>query len=168
MVFVGSADELFAKLPNLNTLYFSFDCKIDDQVANLGLYQDQFIRAIKRLCDKYSVSDNVIIEANKPFLSKAKEMGLSNKLFLIGGLNESNIDTAIAHSFYGISSQMDEITIETSKIAHSKGLHIMAYTPYNYYLNMAAVRKKIDLLETDDPASILKQFERFNYDYVIP
>jgi glycerophosphoryl diester phosphodiesterase len=168
MVFVGSADELFSKLSNLNTLYFSFDCKLDNEVVNMDLYEGQFIRAIKRLCDKYNMSENVFIEASKPLLTKAKQMGLSNKFFLIGALNKSNIDTATAYSFYGISSQMDEITIENSDIAHAKGLHIMAYTPYNYYLNKSAIRKKIDLLETDDPGSILKQFNRFNYDYVIP
>ena len=53
-------------------------------------------------------------------------------------------------------------------IAHKKGLRIMAYTPYNYSRNKNAIKRGIDLLETDDPASILKEFNRFNYDYIIP
>ena len=45
---INSADELFSKLPDLNHLYFSFDCELDDNVANYNQYQDQFLRAIKQ------------------------------------------------------------------------------------------------------------------------
>ena len=167
-VFVCSADELFSKLPGLNNLYFSFDCKLDDDVPDIDLYRSQFIRAIKRLCDKYNMSEIVFLESLGPFLVKAKQMGLSNKLFLEGALSSSNIEFAINNSLFGISSQMDEIQIENSDIAHKKGLRIMAYTPYNYSRNKNAIKRGIDLLETDDPASILKEFNRFNYDYIIP
>ena len=44
----------------------------------------------------------------------------------------------------------------------------MAYSPYNYYFNKDAIRKNIDILQTDDPISILKLFQRFNYEYIIP
>lgn len=43
MIFVNSADELFAKLPSLNKVYFSFDCKIDSQVQNFDEYQGQYL-----------------------------------------------------------------------------------------------------------------------------
>ena len=168
MVFVCSAEEVFSKLPNITNYYFSFDCKLDQEVADFDLYQGQYLRAIKRLCDKYKMNDNVFLEGFEPFLLKAKELGLSNKLFLAGALSESNIEKASKDSLHGISSQMDDIELANSDLAHAKGLYIMAYTPYQYYLNIYAMRKNIDILQTDDPISILKQFDRYNYDYVIP
>jgi glycerophosphoryl diester phosphodiesterase len=166
-VFVVSADELFGKLPDVQNLYFSFDSKMDYEVVNFDLYQSQFLRAIKRLCDKYHMSENVFLEGNESFLLKARSLGLTNKLFLDRVLNETSIETAINNSFFGICSQVGDIQVDTD-IAHAKGLYIMAYSPYDYAQNKDAIRKKIDILQTDDPVSILKLFNRFNYEYNIP
>ncbi|NVO03929.1 MAG: hypothetical protein HXX09_14625 [Bacteroidetes bacterium] len=169
MVFVCSIDEVFSKLPNIENYYFSFDCKIDDQVSDHQLYISQFIRAIKRLCDKFNMSDNVFIEGNTYFLNIVKSMGLTNKLFLSGTVDESTIEIADSNSYFGIVTQIVDNSVETkTDLAHSKGLYIMGYSPYNYYQNTSAIRKKVDILQTDDPISILKLFHRFNYEYVIP
>jgi len=168
MVFLSSAEEVFSKLPNITSYYFSFDCKLDTEVPNFDLYQGQFLRAIQRLCEKYNMSQNVLLEGGEYFLLNAQALGLSNKMFLSGALNEKNIEIASNNSFFGICSQMDDIEEIGAASAHAKNLRIMAYTPSNYYLNKYAIRKKIDILQTDDPISILKQFERFNYNYVIP
>ena len=166
-IYVYSVDEIFSKLTNVNDLYFSFDSKLDDEVADQELYKGQFLRAIKRICDKYNMSKNVFIEGSKSYLLKAKSLGLTNKLFLTGIINQENIDTASYYSFFGICTEMSNVEIDTD-VAHEKGLRIMAYTPNNYYSNLIAISKKIDILQTDDPISILKRFNRFNYEYIIP
>ncbi len=166
-IYIYSVEELFDKLPALNNLYFSFDIKLDDEVSNFDLYQDQFARAIKRVCDKYNMGNNILLESTQQFLIKAKNMGLTTKLFLGGALSQAHIDSAVKYSFFGIVSQLDDFEVDAD-IAHAKGLYVMGYTPYQYYLNMDAIRKKVDILQTDDPMSILKRFDRFNYDYVIP
>lgn len=166
-VFICSAEELFSKLPNLNQLYFAFDCKLDYNVPNYELYQNQFLRAIKRLCDKYNMSDNVLVEGHEDFLIKAQKMGMTNKLFFSGAYNSTNLGITVKNSFSGLVTQTDDFEMDSDS-AHSKGLYLMAYAPYNYYLNLAAVKKDIDILQTDEPISILKEFKRFNYDYVIP
>lgn len=166
-IFIYSVDEVFSRLPNLNNLYFSFDSKLDDEVTDKELYENQFLRAIKRICDKYHMSKNIFLEGNKFYLSKARSMGLTNKLFLTGIISQATIDTAKSYSFFGICTEMSNVEISTD-IAHEKGLYVMAYSPNNYYSNLIALSKNIDILQTDDPISILKRFDRFNYEYIIP
>lgn len=166
-IFVYSADDIFSRLPNLSDLYFSFDSKLDEDVTDQETYQSQLLRAIKRLCEKYNMTDHIFLEGKEPYLQKAKSLGLTNKLFLTGVVNEENIETAVNNSFFGICTEMGGVEIDAN-IAHEKGLYIMAYTPNNYYSNLIAINKKIDILQTDDPISILKLFNRFNYEYNIP
>lgn len=166
-IFVYSADEIFSRLPNLNELYFSFDSKLDEEITDQETYQNQLLRAIKRLCEKYNMTSHIFLEGKEPYLQKAKNLGLTNKLFLTGVVNEANIETAVNNSFFGICTEMGGVEVDAD-IAHEKGLYIMAYTPNNYYSNLIAINKKIDILQTDDPISILKLFDRFNYEYLIP
>lgn len=166
-IFISSVDDVFNNIHNLANLYFSFDSKIDYLVADPEEYQNQLLRAIKRICDKYNVSDNVFIEGNAQYLRKARQLGFTNKLFLSGVVSQANIDTCINNSFFGICTQMENFEIDADS-AHKKGLYIMSYTPNNYYSNVIAIKKKIDILQTDDPISILKLFDRYNYEYIIP
>jgi len=166
-IFVYSVDDIFSRLSNLNNLYFSFDSKLDEKIVDQELYQNQLLRAIKRICEKYNMSDNVFIEGKAPYLRRAQNVGLSNKLFLTGVINQTNIDTALNNHFFGICTEMSNFEIDAD-FAHEKGLYIMAYTPNNYYSNLIAINKKIDILQTDDPISILKLFNRFNNEYIIP
>ncbi|MFH2142599.1 MAG: glycerophosphodiester phosphodiesterase family protein [Bacteroidota bacterium] len=166
-IFVNSVEELFSKLPDVSNLYFSFDCKIDYESIDYIVYQQQMLRAIKRLCEKYNMNDHIFIEGRESFLNMARDMGLSNKLFLSGALNESNIETAVNNQFFGICNQIDDFE-DDADVAHATGLYVMTYSPVNYYLNMYAINKKIDILQTDDLISILREFNRYNYDYIIP
>jgi len=166
-IFVYSVDDIFSRLSNLNNLYFSFDSKLNEKIVDQELYQNQLLRAIKRICEKYNMSDNVFIEGKAPYLRRAQNVGLSNKLFLTGVINQANIDTALNNHFFGICTEMSNFEIDAD-FAHEKGLYIMAYTPNNYYSNLIAINKKIDILQTDDPISILKLFNRFNNEYIIP
>jgi len=167
MIFVCSLDELFAKISNISSYYFSFDCKLDQNVADFNVYLGQYIRAIKRLCDKYAMTEHVFLEGDQYFLNNVKSMGLNNKVFLAGALSQEHIDTASKYNYFGISCQMDDLIVEAD-VAHAKGLYVMGYAPYNYFQNMNAISKKVDIIQTDDPISILKKFKRYNYEYVIP
>jgi len=167
-VFINSVDELFSKISNINKYYFSFDCgKVDTEVSDLDLYESQYLRAIKRICDKYNMSDNIFIEGTQELLVKAKALGLTNKLFIYTLFDEQGIATAYNNSFFGISTGLDEIKINTDE-AHKKGLYVMCWSPNNYLQNLDALNKKVDIIQTDDPISILKYLERFNYEYIIP
>ena len=66
------------------------------------LYQNQLLRAIKGLCEKYNMTNNVFLEGKEPYLIRAKNSGLTNKLFLTGVVNQENIDIAFDNSFFGI------------------------------------------------------------------
>lgn len=166
MIFMNSVDELFSKLPNITSYYFSFDCKIDNEVVDVDLYREQYLRAIKRVCEKYHLENNVVIEGDETLLKKAQELGLKNKLFYFSAMSENDIDIAIQNHFYGISVSLDKL--DNIEKAHNKGLRVMSWSPNNYSQNKSIVEKKVDIVQTDDPISMLKLLERFNYDYVIP
>jgi glycerophosphoryl diester phosphodiesterase len=167
MIFINSVDELFCKIPNLNDLYFSFDCKIDENVTDYDLYRKQFLRAIKRLCDKYNMSEHVFIEGDESFLNMAKSLGMSNKLFFFSYLDNNAIDIANNNNFFGISTSLEWLKVN-AELAHDKGLYLMVWAPKNDAENKEALSKKADIIQTDDPMSILKLLKRFNYEYRIP
>lgn len=166
-IFVNSVDTLFSQLPDLDQYYFSFDCKIDTSAADDDLYMEQFLRAIRRICEKYNMSDNVFLEGSETFLTKAQNLGLTNKLFLLSHVNESGIETASNSHFFGISTSIDWFDVDADK-THEKGLYIMAWSPDSDWQNKDALNKKADIIQTDDPMTILKLLNRFNYEYVIP
>lgn len=166
-IFINSVDSDFKKISNLTNYYFSFDCKIDDEVVDMDLYEAQFIRAIDRVCKKYNMSKNVFMEGPIGFLKKAKAMGIENKLFLIGELSEANIDSASTNGFFGLSSDQRYL-LESTEVAHNKGLRVMVYTPKTFYENKKVLEAKPDIIQTDDPISILKYLNRYDYEYIIP
>lgn len=167
-LYVNSVDELFSKIPNLNNLYFSFDCsKVDNDVSDKELYKDQYLRAIKRLCDKYNMSNNIFLEGDLNLLIKAQNLGLTNKLFLFSELNESTINDACNNHFFGISASVDWLYNNVTH-AHQKGLYVMVWSPNNYSQNKIALDSKVDIIQTDDPISILKILNRYNYEYTLP
>lgn len=162
-----SASQLFARLPDLNRYYFSFDCKPDYTIPDYESYQQRFVRAVKRLCEEYNMTQNVMIEAVEPFLLEAKAQGLGNKLLLAADLNETNLNTAQSNGFYGIVSDYRTMTA-TVEQAHEKGLFVALFAPGSFEQNKKVAAMKPDLIQTDDPVSILKYFSRFNYEYLSP
>lgn len=167
MIFVNSVDSIFSKLPGLSQLYFSFDCKVDTMLSKDTVYQDQYLRAIKRLCDKFNMTDNVFLEGEFTLLLRAKKIGLTNRLFLFGYLNAGTINAAVNNGFFGISTTNEwmELTMEE---VHEKGLYVMLWSPDNDTENKEALKMGADIIQTDDPMTILKLLDRFNYNYVIP
>lgn len=166
MIFINSVDDLFRNIPHLTNYYFSFDCKIDQSVVDIESYKATYLRAIKRICDKFEMSNNVFIEGDDDLLNKAQQLGLTNKLCMNTGLTQETINTAYNHHFFGISTSIDLLDLVDN--AHQKGLYIMAWSPGNYSENKMTLAKKADIIQSDDPISILKLLERFNYEYVIP
>ncbi len=113
------------------------------------------------------MSDNVFIEGDVDLLLKAQQLGLTNKLFLYGLLRPGEINAACNYHFYGISTSVNWLNNNVS-LAHQKGLYVMAWSPDNLYQNIRALDNQIDIIQTDDPVSILKLLNRYNYEYVIP
>lgn len=167
-IFINSVDDLFSKLSDLKNIYFSFDCsKVDDEASDVDLYYDQYLRAIKRLCEKFNMTDNIFIEGSEKLLKRAQVLGLTNKMFLFSYLDEYSINIAESNNFFGISTSVDWLNVDVN-MAHAKGLYVMVWSPNNDAQNKAALSKKVDIIQTDDPLTILKLLERFNYEYVIP
>ncbi len=167
-MFVTSVDDLFSQLPNLNNWYFSFDCtKEDNEVADLDAYRGQYLRAIKRSCEKYNMSNNIFIEGSEALLLRAQEMGMTNKLFNFDVLTESAIETTKNNHFFGISTSIDWLN-NNVQLAHQNGLYVMVWSPNDDAQNQEALNQKADIIQTDDPIDLLRLLNRYNYDYIIP
>ncbi len=160
---IYSVDEVFSSLPNLNDLYFSFDCKLNPELAYNEVYRRQFLGAIKRICEKYNMSGNVFVESDLAFLLTAKDMGLTTKGIVVG----SSVDEASDNNIFGIGTTVDTPPEEID-YAHSKGLYVMMWGAKSDAGNKKAIGLNPDFLQTDKPIPILMLFERFDFDYDIP
>ncbi len=167
-IYVNSVDDLFSKLPDLNNWYFSFDCgNVDNDVADTNAYRLEYLRAIKRLCEKYNMSDRVFLEGGKDVLLKAQQLGMTNKLFYYEGLTSSTIDYAASSHFFGFTTSFPWL-FDNVELAHQRGLYVMLWSPNNDAQNKEALKQKVDIIQTDDPIDLLRLLNRYNYDYVIP
>lgn len=160
-------EALFESLNNVQDLYFSFDCKLNANVSNFNSYQLQFIRAIKRLGNKFNNSNHCFIEGPKEFLNLAIINGLKNPLFLISNNDDHPSDTSKINQFFGVSIP-DESSDADLNYAYTLGIRTMVWAPLNYTQNKDVLSKKPDIIQTDDPISLLKLCNRFNYESVRP
>ena len=160
---IYSVDEVFSKLPDLNDLYFSFDCKLVPELAYNEKYRRQFLGAIKGICEKYKMSGNIFIEGDLAFLLTAQNMDMSNKGFVIG----SSIDDASDNNIFGIGTSVNTPATEI-QYAHSKGLYVMMWGIKSDVGNKKAISLNPDIIQTDKPIPILMLFDRFDFDYKIP
>jgi len=160
---VYTVDEVFGRLPDVNELYFSFDCKLEPDLYYDVEYRRQYLRSIKRICDKYNISNNVFIEGDLNFLLLGRELGMENKGIVIG----SSVDEAVTNGIFGIGTTIDTDPSEI-KYAHSKGLYVMMWGAKTDTGNKKAIRLNPDILQTAKPIPILMLFDRFNFDYPIP
>ncbi|NTW34417.1 MAG: hypothetical protein HGB12_17655 [Bacteroidetes bacterium] len=92
---------------------------------------------------------------------------MKNKVFLFCTLTQPNIDIAYDDHFFGISTSIDWLETDVSS-AHDKGLYVMVWSPNNETQNKQTLDKKVDIIQTDSPISILKLLNRYNYEYIIP
>lgn len=168
-VYIITVDNLFSRTHNLNNLYFSFDCKLADNVDDKDVYMATFLCAIKDICDKYSMSDNIYIEGNEDFLTKAQDLGLTNKLFVTGtGNMDASIKIAQKIGAFGIGTDNLISSAEDVKNAHDAGFWVMMWGAKTRKQNIEIIEKCADIVQTDKPMHMLKVFSRFNYDYQIP
>jgi glycerophosphoryl diester phosphodiesterase len=166
LVNICSVEQLFGRLPDLKDLYFAFDVKLESGLPDQQEYEWRLMRAIKRICDQYQMQEHVMIEGPAGFLQKAKILGLKSKLFLFSGSQPNPIDTA-RNRFTGVLYERD-VSKEEIDRAHREGLMVTLYAPANYKENKEALDKGADIVETDDPATMLKLLQRYNFENVTP
>jgi len=163
-----SVEELFTEIGNVEDYYFSFDCKLSPNVHGTPEHNSTFLRAIERINQRYNMSDNIFIEGDEEFLLLARQIGLKNKGCLVRAITKSRaIDIAEEHGFFsvGFSFVVDEELVDRS---HDLGIRVMVWSPNNSYENKRAVNRNVDIIQTDAPIPILKQLNRFNYEYDMP
>lgn len=168
-VYVITIDNLFSRTKDLKNLQFSFDCKMSYITENREEYMETFLRAVQNICDKYSMTNNIYLEGNEEFLTKAKEMGIKNKLF-VTGFSDINvgIDIATRIGAFGLGVNNLSTTAEDVDNAHDAGLWVMMWGAKTRQENIKVIEKNADIVQTDKPIHMLKVFRRFNSDYRIP
>lgn len=165
---ICTVDSLFNLISNIETYYFSFDCKLSKNVTGFDDYQATFLRSIKRICQKYNMENNIIIEGGLDFLLSARKHGFQNKVCITGQRTvEESIDLAVNNDFFCIGASIN-ITEEQVTLAHKNGIRVMIWSLKNSFGNFDAINKNVDIIQTDAPIHVLKQLNRYNYEYRIP
>ncbi|MBK6821103.1 MAG: hypothetical protein IPG85_16505 [Bacteroidetes bacterium] len=113
------------------------------------------------------MSEHVMIEGDINLLLQAQSLGLTNKLFLSADLSLQSIEDAYNNHFAGISASINSLGAQVP-LAHQKGLLVMAWSPNNYSQNKETLSRQVDIIQSDDPMSLLKLLNRYNYEYIIP
>ncbi|MFH2095483.1 MAG: hypothetical protein ABIJ16_07255, partial [Bacteroidota bacterium] len=109
------------------------------------------------------------IEGSKDFILKGKELGLQNKFFVTGtGDMTTSIEIAKQVGAYGIGTSNEVSTAEDVQMAHDAGFLVMMWGEKSRKQNLEAIRKNVDIVQTDKPMHFLKLFGRYNYEYRIP
>ncbi len=160
-------EDIFSSINNLQDYYFSFDCKVSHSMSDPNSYKTKFMRAVKRISQKFNLEEHILLEGPLDFLVIGKLLGMKNPLFLLSYDKNTPSDTAYYYNFFGLSLPME--TEDGNLIyANSLNLRTMLWSPRNYYENKELLRKKPDIIQTDDPISLLKLTNRFNYENVRP
>ncbi len=162
---LNSLDEIFSSIDNIQNYYFSLDIKFNK--ATDSNYEKAFLRAIKNICAKYNIEKSVLLESNKNTLNMAREMGLKNPLFLFSNGDDLPYLIAQQNNFFGISTNKS-YSLSDLKTTNNLGLRTMLWSPANFNENKELLAKKPDIIQTDDPISLLKILNRFNYENVTP
>ena len=97
----------------------------------------------------------------------AREMGLKNPLFLFSNGDDLPYLIAQQNNFFGISTNKS-YSLSDLKTTNNLGLRTMLWSPSNFNENKELLAKKPDIIQTDDPISLLKILNRFNYENVTP
>jgi glycerophosphoryl diester phosphodiesterase len=161
-IYLISVDNLFSRLPDLQSKYFSFDVKIADAVPDQAAYFGTFGRAIKTICEKYNMTEHVFVEGQKYLLTAFREAGLQNKLFINSGVDiYTSSQQAQEMGAYGVACSAKSVTKEDVKAAHDKGLYVMMWGMQTNAENKEAISKNPDIVQTDKPIEMLKMFDRY-------
>lgn len=161
-IYLISVDNLFSRLPDVKSKYFSFDVKIADGVTDPVVYFGTFSRAIQNICAKYNMTEQVFVEGQQYLLNAFRDAGLQNKIFINSGVDiYTSSEQAAEMGAYGVACSAKNVTKEDVKAAHNKGLHVMMWGMQTNAENKEAIAKNPDIVQTDKPIEMLKMFDRY-------
>ena len=161
-IYLISVDNLFSRLPDVQSKYFSFDVKVADGVPDQDGYFRTFSRAIQTICEKYNMTDHVFVEGQKYLLMAFRDAGLQNKLFINSGVDiYTSSQQAVEVGAYGVACSAKSVTKEDVKASHDKGLYVMMWGMQTNAENKEAIAKNPDIVQTDKPIEMLKMFDRY-------
>jgi len=160
-----TADSLFGLIENIEDYYFSFDCKLNADVVDQQKYRAIFLRAIKRIVEKYHMQGHIIVEGDIDFLLLGRKLGLQT-LGCVEGTStiEQSIALAKKYKFCCVGGPVS-VSEENIKKAHDSGIRVMVWSANNNMANTEALNKSVDIIQTDVPIFILQQLNRYNYEY---
>ena len=148
-------DMLFSGLRNKNEKLFMLDCKNYNPDTSVH-YKTTFSNALIKIIDKYDLADNVIIGLKREYIiSTLRALRPALKIFVNSDF-ENGLITAKKYQLQGLVIPVDEITSEQVSIAHQNGLQISVFNAHTHKRNIEAIRKNVDLIQTDLLKHLLK------------
>lgn len=143
-----SLDSLFSNLGQFKNKTFALDCRNYDPDHSYQ-YVDRFCTALLSLIDKFDIQNNVIVELNREAIMK--ELKLRRPELKVFVYQDFLIAMRLAEMYDldGIVVAVNEISKEQVAFAHDTGLIVTAFNAHSSKRNIDAVKKNVDIIQTD-------------------
>jgi glycerophosphoryl diester phosphodiesterase len=148
-------EELLNSTPNIQSLHFTFDCKLYSHRIDTAFYL-RFAEAIDNLLAKYEIGERTCIESPIPdFISIMRTKNNSCKLFIYAYDLDSGIEMAKRSNANGITIMNAMITKEQVAMLHENKLEVAIWDVHSREENKDAIEKEPDYIQTDAMKSLL-------------
>lgn len=145
---VITVDDLFKRIPEVQSYYFSFDLKLNYGDQDTSAYLMKFVYAVKRVIEDHNMHNKVMIETGNQELHRKLNANSVQVLQFITGFDIVNgIRVAKELDLYGIGIG-SSISRKDVELAHKNGLRVMTWNPKSKWANMKAIRKNPDFIQT--------------------
>jgi glycerophosphoryl diester phosphodiesterase len=152
---IVKVEELLRSTPNIQSLHFTFDCKLYSNKIDAAFYL-RFAEAIDNLLVKYEIAERCCIESTDPdFISIMRTKNNSCKLFIYAYDLDSGIEMAKRSNANGITIMNAMITKEQVEMLHENKLEVAIWDLHSREENKDAIAKEPDYIQTDAMKSLL-------------
>ncbi len=76
-------------------------------------------------------------------------------------MKEHSLQNAVDNNNFGICVDFRSNFIDNIELAHCMGLRVLVYSPNKFISNLSVLKKNPNIIETDDPISVLKYLNHY-------
>ena len=147
-----SLTDLLEGVENPGEYFFTFDCKLHKANMDDDTYNNQFVRAFKRVLDLFQLGDRIAIESqDEQFLTICQQSLPQCGIYYYPSSFEEGFTLATSRGFDGITIASDNITAAEVQKAHQAGLKVALWNVKSGSDNWDAINKRPDFIQSDDP-----------------
>lgn len=153
-----SLDELHQNLPNSNFHTYVYDCKLFNPPTQMYYkYISDYIQAMEEFILKHALINNVYVESDAfDFLRIFKSKQPEFKFLSVSSDFSIALNKAIELDLDGISMNLENFTSDMVRDAHKNKKIFCALNVQTHSDNVSAIRRNVDIIQTDSPRSLAR------------